>query len=232
MRSPCTAMKSSPRLPQLEKAHMQQRRPNTTNKFEKKKSICDKSNMATAPIRIFFFFLLNTIYRDKENWQQTPKKYPFSAKLGDWKKKSINLKYQLSAVTCHWQKAESRGGNMEGKEFWGSQVAADLKQCPEKCTPWCRRATLKYRCWKEAPVSRAEIKQKLCLGRRLLDKVQKVWKAILQWQISESASKHKAPKGKGTGKCKAGFRSFPRPSAVWGDREVWPHRENTQSGCS
>ena len=32
MRSPCTATKSSPRLPQLEKAHMQQRRPSAANR--------------------------------------------------------------------------------------------------------------------------------------------------------------------------------------------------------
>ena len=32
MRSPCTAMKSSPHLPQLEKARTQQQRPNTANK--------------------------------------------------------------------------------------------------------------------------------------------------------------------------------------------------------
>ena len=41
MRSPCTAMKSSPRLPQLEKARAQQRRSNAAkkkiNKFIKKK---------------------------------------------------------------------------------------------------------------------------------------------------------------------------------------------------
>ena len=33
MRSPCTAMKSSPLSPQLEKACAQQRRPNTTKKY-------------------------------------------------------------------------------------------------------------------------------------------------------------------------------------------------------
>ena len=37
MRSPCTAMKSSPRSPQLEKAHMQQQRPNTAKNTLKKK---------------------------------------------------------------------------------------------------------------------------------------------------------------------------------------------------
>ena len=37
MRSPCTATKSSPRSPQLEKAYAQQRRPNTAKKKEKKK---------------------------------------------------------------------------------------------------------------------------------------------------------------------------------------------------
>ena len=38
MRSPCTSAKSSPRLAQLEKAHVQQGRPNATkNKFKKKR---------------------------------------------------------------------------------------------------------------------------------------------------------------------------------------------------
>ena len=37
MRSPRTATKSSPRLPQLEKARTQQRRPNTAKRKEKKK---------------------------------------------------------------------------------------------------------------------------------------------------------------------------------------------------
>ena len=41
MRSPRTAMKSSPRSPQLEKACVQQRRPNTAkNKLKKKKKCC------------------------------------------------------------------------------------------------------------------------------------------------------------------------------------------------
>ena len=40
MRSPCTASKTSPRSPQLQKAHAQQRRPNTAkNKIIKKKLI-------------------------------------------------------------------------------------------------------------------------------------------------------------------------------------------------
>ena len=38
MRSPCSATKSSPQSPQLEKAHGQQRRPNAAkNKLKKKK---------------------------------------------------------------------------------------------------------------------------------------------------------------------------------------------------
>ena len=37
MRSPRTATKSSPRLPQLEKAHAQQRRPNAAKKKKKNK---------------------------------------------------------------------------------------------------------------------------------------------------------------------------------------------------
>ena len=36
MRSPRTATKSSPRSPQLEKAHVQQRRPNAAKKKKKK----------------------------------------------------------------------------------------------------------------------------------------------------------------------------------------------------
>ena len=39
MRSPCTATKSSPRSPQLEKTRAQQRRPNTAKKKKKKKTI-------------------------------------------------------------------------------------------------------------------------------------------------------------------------------------------------
>ena len=37
MRSPCTATKSIPCSPQLEKAHVQQRRPDTAKKKKKKK---------------------------------------------------------------------------------------------------------------------------------------------------------------------------------------------------
>ena len=44
MRSPCTAMKSSPRSPQLEKAHAQQRRPNVAKKKKKKKEDIVKKN--------------------------------------------------------------------------------------------------------------------------------------------------------------------------------------------
>ena len=41
VRGPCTAMKSGPRLPQLEKALAQKRRPNTAkNKLKKKKINC------------------------------------------------------------------------------------------------------------------------------------------------------------------------------------------------
>ena len=36
MRNPHTAMKSSPRSPQLEKAHVQQRRPNAAKEKKKK----------------------------------------------------------------------------------------------------------------------------------------------------------------------------------------------------
>ena len=44
MRSPRTATKSSPRFPQLEKAHAQQRRPNTAkSKLKKKKRLCDSN---------------------------------------------------------------------------------------------------------------------------------------------------------------------------------------------
>ena len=40
---PCTAMKSGPHLPQLEKALAQKRRPNTAkNKLKKKKSLKEK----------------------------------------------------------------------------------------------------------------------------------------------------------------------------------------------
>ena len=40
MRSPRTATNSSPRSPQLEKARVQQRRPNTAKKKKKKKEKC------------------------------------------------------------------------------------------------------------------------------------------------------------------------------------------------
>ena len=45
MRSPCTAMESSPRSPQLEKTRAQQQRPNAAkiNKFIKKKKILHHS---------------------------------------------------------------------------------------------------------------------------------------------------------------------------------------------
>ena len=48
VRGLCTAMKSGPRLPQLERALAQQRRPNTA---KKKKSIYDYKRI-TGPIRI------------------------------------------------------------------------------------------------------------------------------------------------------------------------------------
>ena len=48
MRSPCTATKSSPRSPQLEKAHVQQRRPNATkNKINNKNKYIKKKRRTT-----------------------------------------------------------------------------------------------------------------------------------------------------------------------------------------
>ena len=58
MRSPCTAMKSSPRSPQLEKACTQQRRPNAAKKKK--------------PINIYWLFamqFLGTIQKLRENIQ-------------------------------------------------------------------------------------------------------------------------------------------------------------------
>ena len=45
MRIPCTAMKNSPRSPQLEKARVQQRRPNTARKKERKKGRKERDEM-------------------------------------------------------------------------------------------------------------------------------------------------------------------------------------------
>ena len=58
MRSPHTAMKSSPRSPQLEKAHAQQRRPNAA-----KNKINNKSKYIKKKLKAFSFnLILNNIY--------------------------------------------------------------------------------------------------------------------------------------------------------------------------
>lgn len=116
-----------------------------------------------------------------------------------------------------------------GRGVWGGHTAADLSQCQGRHTPCWRKAALKDRGWQEAPpVSRAEMKQKLCFWGRLLCKVQKVWKAALQWRILESASKSKMSTRKGSGKCQAGVRSLAGPEQTGEAEEVWPHRGDTE----
>ena len=57
MRSPHTAMKSSPRSPQPEKARAQQQRPNAAKNFKKK--IKKKNN--DCPVSMFIYRVLSHI---------------------------------------------------------------------------------------------------------------------------------------------------------------------------
>lgn len=52
----------------------------------------------------------------------------------------------------------------------------------------------------------------------MLTKVQKVWKAALQWRILEPASKRKMSTHRRSGKCQAGSPSLAGPRADWGGR--------------
>ena len=68
MRSPHTAMKSSPRLPQLEKARAQQQRPNAAkNKRIKKKKKKKKKETLNADIWAFMPFAFN-LSNSKRKW--------------------------------------------------------------------------------------------------------------------------------------------------------------------
>ena len=70
MRSPCTATKSSPRSPQLEKAHVQQQRPNAAKKNQKIKKIkIPRSGVAGSDGRCMFTFLRNchTIFQSSHS---------------------------------------------------------------------------------------------------------------------------------------------------------------------
>ena len=62
----------------------------------------------------------------------------------------------------------------------------------------------------------------------LLDKVQNVREVVLKWQISESTSKNKAPKGKRTRSARLVSEVFEDPGLSGEEEEMWPHRENTQ----
>ena len=78
MRSPCTATKSSPRLPQLEKAHAQQRGPNAAknNKyiylfFQKeayniKEANNQIPNMVTHLLSAYYGLCIVTTHVDKD----------------------------------------------------------------------------------------------------------------------------------------------------------------------